>query len=48
MAKAEEKKEEPVVEEKVSTEPLPTSKEETPVVESKESTPINIKSKMNL
>ena len=45
MAKAEEKKEEPVVEEKVSTEPLPTSKEETPVVESKESTPINIKSK---
>ena len=45
MAKAEEKKEEPVVEEKVSTEPLPTSKEETPVVENKESTPINIKSK---
>lgn len=45
MTKAEEKKEEPVVEEKVNTEPLPTSKEETPVVESKESTPINIKSK---
>ena len=45
MAKAEEKKEEPVVEEKVNTEPLPTSKEETPIVESKESTPINIKSK---
>ena len=45
MAKVEEKKEEPVVEEKVSTEPLPTSKEETPVVENKESTPINIKSK---
>lgn len=45
MAKAEEKKEEPVVEEKVNTEPLPTSKEETPVVENKESTPINIKSK---
>lgn len=45
MAKAEEKKEEPVVEEKVSTEPLPTSKEETSVVENKESTPINIKSK---
>lgn len=45
MAKAEEKKEEPVVEEKVNTEPLPTSKEETPVVENKESAPINIKSK---
>lgn len=45
MAKAEEKKEEPVVEEKINTEPLPTSKEETPVVENKESTPINIKSK---
>ena len=45
IAKAEEKKEEPVVEEKVNTEPLPTSKEETPVVENKESTPINIKSK---
>lgn len=45
MAKAEEKKEEPVVEEKVNTEPLPTSKEETPIVESKESTPINIRSK---
>lgn len=45
MAKVEEKKEEPVVEEKVSTEPLPTSKEEIPVVENKESTPINIKSK---
>lgn len=45
MAKAEEKKEEPVVEEKVNTEPLPTSREETPVVENKESTPINIKSK---
>lgn len=45
MAKAEEKKEEPVVEEKVSTKPLPTSKEETPVVENKESTPVNIKSK---
>lgn len=45
ITKAEEKKEEPVVEEKVSTEPLPTSKEETPVVENKESTPINIKSK---
>lgn len=44
-AKAEEKKEEPVVEEKINTEPLPTSKEETPVVENKESTPINIKSK---
>lgn len=48
MAKVEEKKEEPVVEEKVSTEPLPTSKEETPVVENKESTPINIKSRMSL
>lgn len=45
MAKAEEKKEEPVVGEKVNTEPLPTSKEETPVVENKESAPINIKSK---
>lgn len=45
ITKAEEKKEEPVVEEKVSTKPLPTSKEETPIVESKESTPINIKSK---
>ena len=45
MAKAEEKKEEPVVEEKVNTESLPTAKEETPVVENKESTPINIKSK---
>lgn len=45
MAKVEEKKEEPVVEEKVNTEPLPTSKEETPVVENKESAPINIKSK---
>lgn len=45
MAKAEEKKEGPVVEEKVNTEPLPTSKEETPVVENKESAPINIKSK---
>lgn len=45
ITKAEEKKEEPVVEEKVSTKPLPTSKEETPVVENKESTPVNIKSK---
>ena len=45
MAKAEEKKEEPVVEEKVSTEPLPTSKEEAPAVENKESTPIAIKTK---
>ena len=45
ITKADEKKEEPVVEEKVSTKPLPTSKEETPVVENKESTPVNIKSK---